>query len=45
MDLQGIVKLRHTANEHPLSIDHEDRIATLYPDFVFKKRQNFKDRE
>ena len=39
------VKLRCTANERPISIDHEDRIAVLYPDFVFKKRQNFKDIE
>ena len=42
---KGIIKLRRTANERPISIDHEDRIAALYSDFVFKKRQNFKDRE
>ena len=42
---KGIVKLRRTANERPISVDHEDRIAALYPDFVPKERQNFKDRE
>ena len=47
---KGIVKLRRTANantkhEHPIPTDHEDRIAALYPDFVFNQRQNFKDRE
>ena len=42
---KGIMKLRCTANERPISIDHEDRIAALYPDFVFNQRQNFKDRE
>ena len=42
---KGIVKLRRTANECPIPIDHEDRIAALYPDFVFNQRQNFKDRE
>ena len=41
----GIIKLRFTANERPISIDHEDRIAALCPDFVFNQRQNFKDRE
>ena len=35
---KGIIKLSRTANERPISIDHEDRIAALYPDFVFKKR-------
>lgn len=40
-----IVKLRHTVNERPISIDHDDRIATLYSDFVFKQRHSFKDRE
>ena len=42
---KGIAKLRRTANESPILIDHEDRIAALYPDFVFNQRQNFKDRE
>ena len=42
---KGIIKLRHTANECPIPIDHEDRIAALYPDFVLNQRQNFKDRE
>lgn len=40
-----IVKLRHTVNERLISIDHDDRIATLYSDFVFKQRHSFKDRE
>ena len=35
----------HTANERPTSTDHEDRIAALYPDFVFNQRHNFKGRE
>ena len=42
---KGIIKLRRTANERPIPADHEDRIAALYPDFVFNQRQNFKDRE
>ena len=42
---KGIIKLRCTTNERPIPIDHEDRIAALYPDFVFNQRQNFKDRE
>ena len=37
------MRLRCTANECPISIDHEDRIAALYLDFVFNQRQNFKD--
>ena len=41
---KDIIKLRCTANEHPISIDHEDKIAALYLDFVFNQRQNFKDR-
>ena len=32
---KGIIKLRCTADEYPISTDHEDRIAALYPDFVF----------
>ena len=42
---KGIIKLRCTANEHPISTDHEYRIAALYPNFVFNQRQDFKDRE
>ena len=42
---KGIVKLRCTANERPIPTDHDGRIAALYPDFVFNKRQNSKDRE
>ena len=42
---KGTVKLRRTTNERPIPIDHEDRIAALYPDFVFNQRQNFKVRE
>ena len=42
---KGIIKLRHTGNEHPISIYHEDRIAALYLDFIFKQRHNFKDRK
>ena len=42
---KGIIKLRCTGNERPISIGHEDRIAALYPDFAFNQRQNFKDRE
>ena len=42
---KGIIKLRRAANERPIPIDHEDRIAALYPDFVFNQRQNFTDRE
>lgn len=38
---KGIIKLRHTANEQPISIDHEDRTAALYPDFVFKTKTEF----
>ena len=42
---KGIIKLRSTENEYPIQIDHEDRIAALYPDFGFSQRRNFKDRE
>ena len=42
---KGIIKLRRTANESPIPIDHEDRITALYPDFFFNQRQNFKDAE
>ena len=37
---KGIMKLRHTMNEHPISIMHDSDIADLYPDFVFRERQN-----
>ena len=42
---KGIIKLRCTANERPISIDHEDRFAALCTDYVFNERHNFKDRE
>ena len=32
---KGIIKLRRTAHERPISIDHEDKIAALYHYFVF----------
>ena len=37
---KGIVKLRHTMNERPISTMHDSDIIGLYPDFVFKERQN-----
>ena len=37
---KGIVKLRRTMNEHPISVMHDSDIADLYPDFVFRERQN-----
>ena len=42
---KGNKKLRRTTNEPSISVDHEDRIAVLYPDFALNRRQNFKDRE
>ena len=35
---KGIIKLKRTVNEWPILIDHESEIKSLYPDFVFKKR-------
>ena len=37
---KGIVKLRRSMNERPISIMHDSDIADLYPDFVFRERQN-----
>ena len=37
---KGIVKLRCTMNERPISIMHDSDITDLYPDFVFRERQN-----
>ena len=37
---KGIIKLKGNANERPISI--EDRIAALYPNFIFNQRQNLK---
>ena len=45
MELQEHYKLRCTANDHPIPIDHKDRIAALYPNCVFNERKNFKNRE
>ena len=42
---KDIIKLRRTVNERPISINHENRNAALYPDFVFNQKQNFMDRE
>ena len=38
-------KLRYTANDHPIPIDHKDRIAALYPNYVFNEINKFKNRE
>ena len=38
---KDIIKLGLTANERPISINHENRIAALYPDFVFKQKTKF----
>ena len=35
---KGVVKIRRTMNEHPIAINHDTDIASLYPDFVFKVR-------
>ena len=37
---KGIVKLRCTTNERPISIMHVSDIRDLYPDFVFREGQN-----
>ena len=42
---KGIINVKHTANERPISTDHEDRISALYPNFVFNQRQNLGSRE
>ena len=36
--LRGVVKIRHTMDERPLSVDSEKHLTVLYPDFVFKER-------
>ena len=33
------MKLRRIMNEKAISIFHDNQIADLYPDFVFKERQ------
>ena len=33
-----VVKIRRTMNEHPIAVNHDTDIASLYPDFVFKVR-------
>ena len=38
---KGIVKLRCTMNECPISIMHDSDITDLYPDFVFRAGQNY----
>ena len=35
---KGIIKLKRTMNEQPISVDHESEIKSLYPDFIFKER-------
>ena len=37
---KGIVKLRCTMNERPISIMHDSDVTDLYPDFVFREGQN-----
>ena len=37
---KGIVKLRCTMNERPISIMHDSGITDLYPDFVFGEGEN-----
>ena len=36
---KGIIKLRCTMNEHAISIEDETELSDLYPDFVFRERQ------
>ena len=35
---KGIIKLKRTMKERPISADHESEIKSLDPDFVFKER-------
>ena len=35
---KGIVKIRHTLNERPTSIEHDKDLTSLYPGFVFKEK-------
>ena len=35
---KGVVKIRRTMNEHPIAINRDTDIASLYPDFVFRVR-------
>ena len=37
---KGIVKLRRTMNERPISIMDDSDITHLYPDFIFREGQN-----
>ena len=37
---KGVVKLRRSINERPISIMHGSDIVDLYHDFVFRERQN-----
>ena len=34
-----IIELRHTMNEHAISIEEEIELSNLYPNFVFRERQ------
>ena len=35
---KGIVKIRHTMNERPISIEHDKDLTSLYLNFVFKEK-------
>ena len=35
---KGIVKIRCTMNEQPISIEHDRDLTSLYPDFIFKEK-------
>ena len=35
---KSVVKIRRTMNEGPFAINHDNEIASLYPDFVLKVR-------
>ena len=37
---KGIIKFKWTVNEQPVSVNHKSEIKCLYPDFIFKERQN-----
>ena len=34
----GIVKIRRTMNERPISIEHDRDLIPPYPDFIFKEK-------
>ena len=36
--VQGVIKIRRTANERALSIKNDNDLKSLYPDFVFRDR-------